>query len=549
MFSHFTNFIFLLLGCSLVFLSLILKFILIESSLILIFIFLTGLVIITFALTQLKNELKILFKSNKIILLSSTTGSTIFLIFIFLLTTLFNYRIDMTSSGKHSISEQTLAMLEKLDNPVHITFFNDPIMRETTEIYDLIANSSEKITIDYVDPMANPAKARMMGVEFAGSAILDSGDRRIRVNSPTEIEIANSILKVSQGLQQLICFLDGHNENDPFSLEHHDHYEDINSNHNHTHSHSLDTKVVIHERHGMAKARIALESMNYLIEKKNLSVSNNKLDDCDLLIIAGPKIALSNYELEKIVNFIDNGGNIFLMQDPYIKSGLEEIISQMGILLNNDLIIDEPSHFWTDISAPAVTRYNRHNITEGLPLTFYVGARSLSPTKNSVPGYAITPLVNSSKGSYSETNTSKINFDSDQDQLGPHTIMVVAVRNPKTVEAAKATQRSDRSFIQEKIKKNLILQEPKFKSKIVVVGDSDFATNSFFHILGNGNIFLNTVNFILAQKNLIGIEPKTYDSPKINLTNRQMKGTFVLSIVFIPSLLLLVGIIIWWRQR
>ena len=89
----------------------------------------------------------------------------------------------------------------------------------------------------------------------------------------------------------------------------------------------------------------------------------------------------------------------------------------------------------------------------------------------------------------------------------------------------------------------------KRKSRIVVVGDADFATNSFFNIMGNGKLFLNTINFLAAQENLIGIEPRTFDLPRVNLTNRQMKGTFFLSVILIPALLALIGTIVWWRQR
>jgi len=90
---------------------------------------------------------------------------------------------------------------------------------------------------------------------------------------------------------------------------------------------------------------------------------------------------------------------------------------------------------------------------------------------------------------------------------------------------------------------------PVVKSRVAVIGDSDFATNSFFHILGNGTLFLNTVNYLASQENLIGLEPRTYDLPHVNLTNRQMKGTFFLSIILIPALMALVGIAVWWRQR
>ncbi len=46
--------------------------------------------------------------------------------------------------------------------------------------------------------------------------------------------------------------------------------------------------------------------------------------------------------------------------------------------------------------------------------------------------------------------------------------------------------------------------------------------------MGNGKLFLNTMNYLAAQENLIGIQPRTFDLPRVNLTNRQMKGTFIL---------------------
>ena len=82
-----------------------------------------------------------------------------------------------------------------------------------------------------------------------------------------------------------------------------------------------------------------------------------------------------------------------------------------------------------------------------------------------------------------------------------------------------------------------------------MVGDSDFATNSFFHIMGNGTLFVNTVSYLAGQENLIGLQPRTHDLPRVNLTNRQMKGTFFLSVLLVPGLLALVGSAVWWRQR
>jgi ABC-type uncharacterized transport system involved in gliding motility auxiliary subunit len=83
----------------------------------------------------------------------------------------------------------------------------------------------------------------------------------------------------------------------------------------------------------------------------------------------------------------------------------------------------------------------------------------------------------------------------------------------------------------------------------VVGGDSDFATNSYYHILGNGALFLNTVNYLAARENLIGLEARTYDLPYVSMTNTQMKGTFIMSLILVPMLMAALGVAVWWRRR
>jgi len=212
-----------------------------------------------------------------------------------------------------------------------------------------------------------------------------------------------------------------------------------------------------------------------------------------------------------------------------VTTGLEPVIREHGIVADNDIVIDEASHFWADVSAPAVSDYNRHQITRDLPLTFFPGARSLSPTPQRVPGTSVIPLANSSKNSWGQTNPERVGFVEGRDVRGPATLMAVALKRP--VKDADGTP----------------AEGPR--SRIAVVGDSEFATNSCFHIMGNGGLFLNTVSYLAAQENLIGISPRTADIPRVNLTNRQMKGTFFLSVVLVPTLLAMVGTAVWWKQQ
>lgn len=451
----------------------------------------------------------------------------------------FPWRADMTEGGQYSLSKATLAMLDRLDKPVRVTFFADPMMRETVELYELIAARNPKVTVEFFDPTVNPAQARLMGVQFAGTAIMQSEGRKVMVNGPGETDIANGILRVSRAATQRVCFLDGHGEPDPFSMESHDHTEGDAG-----HSHGLGSKFMINEIHGMAKARAALETMNYTVEKISLMQSGTDLGRCAVLIVAGPRSPLLAGEIAAVQAFIRDGGNAFFLLDPFIVTGLEPVIRDLGIVLDNDLVIDEASHFWADPSSPAVTDYNRHQITRELPLSFFPGARSLTPTTERVPNTSAMPLVNASKRAFGETTPDLAAFDEGKDLAPPLTIMAVITRHLNGYDIADPAPGEPAAKAGDPAS-----PKQKTKSRIVVVGDSDFATNSFFHIMGNGNLFLNTVNFLTAQENLIGIEPRTFDLPRVNLTNNQMKGTFFLSVILIPALLALVGVVVWWRQR
>jgi hypothetical protein len=455
----------------------------------------------------------------------------------------FPVRFDMTASKIYSLSEPTVQMLKRLDKPVHIVFFHDPMMRETVEIYQLIAKQTDKVSVEFYDPMLNPAQARMRGVEFAGTAIFESEGRKLQINGPSETDIANGILRVSQGVQQTVCFLDGHGEPDPFSLESHDHSEG-----NPGHSHGLGAKLVLHERHGMAKARHGLETLNYAAEKISLLQGESKLSHCTVLVVAGPRSPLLANEVKAIDGYLAEGGNALFMLDPFIRTGLEPVLREFGVILDDDLVIDEASHFWTDVSSPAVTDYNRHEVTRDLPLTFFPGARSLSPTPERVPGTSVRPVINSSKSSYGGTNRERAEFNREKDKTGPLTLMVAVNRRPEFVGSTESVTRANTAIPLAPPNHDAKSSAAK-SSRVAVIGDSDFATNSFFHILGNGTLFLNTVNYLAAQENLIGLEPRTYDVPRVDLSNRQMKATFFLSIILIPALMAVVGIGVWWRRR
>ncbi len=542
--NSFRSGLILIAGLMLLAASMIASSLSVNSQVVTNLLLLAGLLLSGFALFSLRDDIGPLFRENRRELLLTTVGLIGVLVAAAWLSALHPVRMDLTANREYSLSPQTVKMMQSIDKPVRIAFFHDRGMRETVELYELFAAQNDKISVEFFDPMVNPAQAKLRGVEFAGTALYESEGRKLTVNGPTETDIANGILRITQAKQQVACFVDGHGEPDPFSLESHDHMEGDAG-----HSHGLETKFVQHERHGMAKARGGLESMNYVVEKVSLLKSDATLSQCAVLIVAGSQSPLLAAELRSIDRYLDEGGNAMFMIDPFVKTGLEDIIRKFGIELGSGMVIDEASHFWADPSTPAVTDYNRHEITNKLPLSFFPGVRPLGPTKDPVPGVSVRPLVNSSQKSFANADKMRVDHRSAKNGYGPQTLMVTSRINPKTVKSGEMLLKQLRGEETADSEQAPEKTTTRKEARIVVSGDSDFATNSFYHVLGNGALLLNAVNFLASRENLIGLEPRTYDLPYVSMTNTQMKGTFILSIILIPLLMAAVGVAVWWRRR
>ena len=85
--------------------------------------------------------------------------------------------------------------------------------------------------------------------------------------------------------------------------------------------------------------------------------------------------------------------------------------------------------------------------------------------------------------------------------------------------------------------------------RIVVFGDSDFVANGYLGIPGNKDLFLNSVNWLAQQENLISIRPREPESRGVTLTAERARLVFYLSILIIPGLILALGVQTWWRRR
>ena len=90
---------------------------------------------------------------------------------------------------------------------------------------------------------------------------------------------------------------------------------------------------------------------------------------------------------------------------------------------------------------------------------------------------------------------------------------------------------------------------PKAETRVVVMGDSDFAANAGLGIQGNRDLFMNTIGWLSQQENLISIRPKEADDRRITLTATQQANITWLSLLIVPAGVFGTGVYTWWRRR
>ncbi|OUU74158.1 MAG: hypothetical protein CBC29_08445 [Methylococcaceae bacterium TMED69] len=433
-----------------------------------------------------------------------------FLIIFNLFVSTLNYRYDFTDQKIFSLSAKTKEFIKSIDQPVSIYYAYDirnRVLKDAANTLRLFANESEKLRLEIFDPVIEPSLAEKHGIRFAGTAVVRSGDRRVEINLFDEVSFVNGLIQVVSNSRGKICFTTGHLESDPFSMQTHDHYE--GGSHNHTFG---GKPLTIHEKHGMGEAYNSLITLGFAIEKLFLAKQSDSINDCLVMVIASPQREFMQTEVETIKKYLTDGGNLLLMLEPGVDTGLKRILTEYGVSWKLDFIYDEYSHLRADKYAIAVTRYPKHKITRDLALTVFPGAVALEPeiiNGNAEIKPSFIPLIQTSGRAGSE----RVKDLNDQKLIG------------------------------------LIVKSKANSSTIAILGDGDFATNSFYDVGDNGRLFTRLINELAEIENVLQLEPKSYKQDVLSLTSKQASVLFLTATLALPIIFLMLGIYVFFRSR
>lgn len=239
------------------------------------------------------------------------------------------------------------------------------------------------------------------------------------------------------------------------------------------------------------------------------------------------------------------------MVDPENAPGLMSYFIEFGIQLEEDLIVDTVSRLLGgDYFMPVVSEYEHHDITEKFRYTtFFPLARSVNTSEEKPDGVSVKILAKTSPNSWSERQLTEraVTFNQDKDKPGPISLAAVVTIEAKKESKEKTAEEEKEEDV--KADKEHEKDKAKQEGRLAVFGDSDFVTNRYYHHSGNGNFFLNTVNWLTEEEDLISIQPKTSSPRTIQLTPTQGRMIFFVSLIILPLAILLTGISIWFRRR
>jgi ABC-type uncharacterized transport system involved in gliding motility auxiliary subunit len=273
-----------------------------------------------------------------------------------------------------------------------------------------------------------------------------------------------------------------------------------------------------------------------------------------VLIVAGPTNDFLKPEVDAIRTYLRKGGKALLMLDPPIGETarpiptLEALLKEWGITLGHDAVIDISGMgqlLGTDATIPVVASYPGHPVTENFNvLTGFPLSQSVKGEAGVEMGTANTQnLINTSERSWSESDVKsllagKVEIDEKSgDHRGPITIgLSLSIDAPDAPASAAKPAEGETA-------------PPKPQMRLIVMGDSDFASNAWAGLQGNADLFVNMNNWLTQQEDLISIRPRDAGDRRVTMTADQQRRVAWLSLLIIPGLILGSGVYTWWQRR
>ena len=450
-------------------------------------------------------------------------------------------QIDLTRERVFTPSAEAEAVAQSLTQDVQLTYFYhaaDQNGRRAKALVESLGRRHPRLHVRTVDPDKQPKLAETYGIRLYNAAVLEADGRRIQVRGTDDSDIALGILRLLRRNVTTVCFIEGHGEYPFDNYEFHTHVETLQA---HTHG-DKSSSVVQMPGHGAGRLRRALEGLGFEIRKIIPATLSRIADDCAVVITVNPRTTYLPAESDLLADYLARGGAALFLLDLgfVVEPRLAGLFARLGVRVEQQVVIDPLDHYSTDPESVAVPVYEPHSITDRIALTFYSGIRPLTLLPPP-PGVTVAPLFRSSKESYA--------------RAVPPVEERQPVREPPADAAATARASTPgRRLLGVAVEGRwpdapASAGVPARPLRAVIVGDGDFASNSFFPYMSNSELALSMVRWLAREDRAPRIRAGVPLPPLILLTRQQMKTIFLVLEVLLPLSVIAMGTGVWWRRR
>ncbi len=495
----------------------------------------------------------------------ATAAVAVILLLVNLVAVRYGPRLDLTENQLFTLAPQTVQVVSDLPQPVRVVIFDlgiDPADRRLLENYQ--RQNPGQFSYEYVDPFERPQLAQAFGSQGQGDVFLEVGEQRQRVQQVnpqerlSESRLTSQLDRIASDRNLTAYYLEGHGQ------------------------YAIDGSQA-----GFNEAVASLEAQEYRVEGLNFVETPEIPEDADLVIVAGPQQEFFEAEVEALRTYLDQGGSALLLLDPNADPGLDDLLAEWGLFLDDRLVIDTSGSgqiIGMGPAAPLVTRYGDHPITQELG-----GGRSFYPVVqpidvSEVPNVTATPLLFSNEQSRAGRLSPEgdLEFDPDQSPVGPF-VLGVALSRPVSETAAVngAITNGDENGDE------VALEDPEAaaetdpetpddpepeaelepedapaveadnadpdaipETRLVVVGNSSFASDGLFDQQLNSDVFLNAVTWLGQQDDaILSIRPREATARRVLLTPTQQLALSLVALLGLPLVGFAGAGVMWWRRR
>lgn len=475
------------------------------------------------------------------------------------------WRTDVTSGRVFTLSEESVKLVGEVQAPVRLLTvlpeggLPGDNLRELKLLVEQYHEANPRIlgeffdTLTVSDPLERERQLRALGVsgELSNESLLgvvvqigrpgadpfeverskrvgipdiwqaDPSDRRgVRQSFNGERAISTAIMELLDDKKPVLYFLEGHGE----------------------------PSIGDMDRHGLAYLVERLRERNFETKTLNLLKAERVAvpEDADLLVVAGPRSPLTPDEVAAIGAYLQGGGDMIFLAEPryetatasqsveWIDTGLETLVrDRYGILCLDRIVtvrVEDRSRrtvLTADLQGALEYSY-RHPITQALPQqrARLLLARPLKrlPVLNCVT----EELLTSVKGREQSYVGLSHPDSSDRSQAGPFALAMAA-------EAHDSTGKTG----------------PKLPSRVVVVGDLDFAAAGILsqRSYNNLELLLNSIEWCVERESRIVGKRKVRVRSALVMTDEQIARVSLLAFLGLPALAIALGVLAWAIRR